>query len=257
MSQSFLQSIDVYNPNGRFANNLNTLSQRRTYFSNQPAGVIIHKGKKKTKQSIPPGIIIVKDFLNRNQCKAIIDYANAEVPEPHTVMGLDENGKKININSIGRITDYIKIDGIRKVITDIYVRAFKTIINPYFHIETEWYTTPGILRYGIGGKYVEHSDSENWYKQQKKWIKHADRDVSQLLYLNNDYTGGELYFPNFDFRFQPKAGMLVSFPSDHRYLHLAETVTSGTRFAIVSWAAAKGSRRIFPERPLESIVLEY
>jgi hypothetical protein len=249
MSKLINQSFNIYQPNGRFANNLNHLEQKRLYFSNVPAGVVIQRGKKKVRSNIPPGMIIVKDFLNKNQCKQLKDYASSEVGVPHVVGGLDKDGNHISIVSEDRITDYIAIDGVLEPIKEIYQRAFKTIMDPHYGIQTEWYTTPSILRYGIGGKYVEHSDSENWNDQEKKWFKQADRDFSQLLYLNNDYTGGTLYFLNFDFRFQPKAGMLVSFPSDHRYLHQAETVESGTRYAIVSWAVAKNSRRILAERP--------
>ena len=76
-----------------------------------------------------------------------------------------------------------------------------------------------------------------------------DRDVSVLVYLDNDYTGGELVFPNFGLRLEPRAGMLVAFPSDHRYCHSARPVTSGMRHVIVSWAAAWGTTRVHDNPP--------
>ena len=70
-----------------------------------------------------------------------------------------------------------------------------------------------------------------------------DRDYSILLYLNEGYIGGEIDFPNFGLKFQPKKGLLLAFPSDARYVHAARPVTAGTRYALVSWAAAKGTIR--------------
>ena len=47
--------------------------------------------------------------------------------------------------------------------------------------------------------------------------------------------------------------MLVWFPSDVRYEHMAKLVTSGRRYALVSWAAAAGVERVQPERANRSI----
>jgi hypothetical protein len=47
--------------------------------------------------------------------------------------------------------------------------------------------------------------------------------------------------------------MLVWFPSDFRYMHMAKLVTSGRRYVIVSWAAASGVERVQLERPRGAI----
>jgi predicted 2-oxoglutarate/Fe(II)-dependent dioxygenase YbiX len=100
------------------------------------------------------------------------------------------------------------------------------------------------LRYRPGGHYKPHADSENWHREQRQWVRGMDRDYSILVYLNDGYDGGELRFPNFGFRLQPRAGLLVCFPSDHRYLHEVAPVTAGTRYALVSWITARGTPRV-------------
>jgi hypothetical protein len=40
--------------------------------------------------------------------------------------------------------------------------------------------------------------------------------------------------------------MMIAFPSDHRYIHAAEPLISGTRFAVVSWAKAKKQQGFTP-----------
>lgn len=62
------------------------------------------------------------------------------------------------------------------------------------------------------------------------------RDISLLIYLRDDFEGGELHFKRLNYSLKPKAGMLVWFPSDVRFEHMAKPVTHGNRLAIISWA---------------------
>jgi hypothetical protein len=83
----------------------------------------------------------------------------------------------------------------------------------------------GLLMYRPGEKYNLHYDgtTEN------------SRAISVLIYLNDNYSGGEIEFPNFDLKIKPKAGTLILFPSNYAYAHIAHTVRSGTKYVIVAW----------------------
>lgn len=49
-----------------------------------------------------------------------------------------------------------------------------------------------------------------------------------VLYINDDYTGGELFFPKFnDFSLKPAAGSLVIFPGTEQYEHGVRPVGPG------------------------------
>jgi hypothetical protein len=52
------------------------------------------------------------------------------------------------------------------------------------------------------------TDIENNIKYA--WSGH----ISNLLYLNDNYSGGELYFPQHKMKIKPEPGMLVSFPGN-------------------------------------------
>jgi 2-oxoglutarate-Fe(II)-dependent oxygenase superfamily protein len=64
------------------------------------------------------------------------------------------------------------------------------------------------------------------------------RQLSALLYLNDDYEGGETYFPRQSLKFKAKAGDLLLFPSTFCYPHESLPVTKGTKYAIVTWFMA-------------------
>lgn len=57
--------------------------------------------------------------------------------------------------------------------------------------------------------------------------------ISAVIYLNDDYEGGELVFPRFDLEIKPKAGDIVIFPSTFIYEHASQEMVSGTKYAVV------------------------
>lgn len=58
------------------------------------------------------------------------------------------------------------------------------------------------------------------------------RCYSCVLYINDDYEGGEIGFPLQNKIFKPKPGTLLTYPSDLRYCHYVKKVTEGTKFIL-------------------------
>ncbi len=56
-----------------------------------------------------------------------------------------------------------------------------------------------------------------------------------ILYLNDDYEGGELYFPHHDISIRPEAGMFITFPGGVENIHGVTEITAGTRYTMVSF----------------------
>lgn len=54
--------------------------------------------------------------------------------------------------------------------------------------------------------------------------------MSAIIYLNDDYEGGELYFPEQGVTIKPEAGSVVVFPSVEPFYHEPLPVTSGTKY---------------------------
>lgn len=63
-----------------------------------------------------------------------------------------------------------------------------------------------------------------------------------VTYVNDNYVDGELYFPDRDLVFRPKAGTMITFPASKDYVHGVKKVGEGpTRYVITSFAWAHGS----------------
>lgn len=57
-----------------------------------------------------------------------------------------------------------------------------------------------------------------------------DPNISVVLYLNDDYVGGELFFNKQNVKIKPEAGSIVIFPSVEPYYHESLPVESGIKY---------------------------
>jgi len=82
-----------------------------------------------------------------------------------------------------------------------------------------------IVRYHVGGRYVEHRDSPARGT--------TPRALSLVAYLNEDFSGGATTFMEPDVIVAPQTGMAVVFAPE--LLHRAEPVTTGTKYVVTAW----------------------
>ena len=103
-----------------------------------------------------------------------------------------------------------------------YLSAENTYAAAGTQLTDEGYS---VLRYTEGQNYKQHADSSFG----------SSRVISSVLFVNDDFTGGQLEFPNFEVTVTPKPGLMLFFPSCYAYSHVVHPVTSGTRYSIVTW----------------------
>jgi len=88
------------------------------------------------------------------------------------------------------------------------------------------------LRYKDGSSYRSHIDGQAL--EQDKIKRAVDRDITCVFYLNDDFSGGEVFFNFFNKKYKPKANDLLIYPTTWEYMHGVNTV-SGNRYALVVW----------------------
>lgn len=100
-------------------------------------------------------------------------------------------------------------------------------VRPFFGDGYQLNTIIDIHRQKIGEGMDEHSDMG----ERPELLR------AMLFYINDDYEGGELYFPGLDFEYKPKAGDFVTFPSYEKYTHGVRPVLSGSeRYVMAGFA---------------------
>jgi predicted 2-oxoglutarate/Fe(II)-dependent dioxygenase YbiX len=88
----------------------------------------------------------------------------------------------------------------------------------------EYMEVINFVKYGVGNHFGIHSDDGFSYSCA----------VSTVMYLNDDYVGGQLHFPFIDYTYEPRAGQIVVFPSSFIYSHASLPVVSGTKYSAVT-----------------------
>ena len=94
--------------------------------------------------------------------------------------------------------------------------------------------------WGINVVYYEAFNFVKYEGQGTHFNIHADHGpaynctVSAVIYINDDYEGGDLKFPRLDnLVYKPKAGDIAVFPSNYIYEHASLPMESGTKYCVV------------------------
>ena len=110
------------------------------------------------------------------------------------------------------------------------VLRMKPIVEEFFNVGA-FPTKPALVRWTPGTFQNPHADKELHIGDDSgKPNLFPHYDLAGLFYLNDEYEGGELYFPNQGIQFKPKVGAAYFFPGDMNYIHGITEITSGERY---------------------------
>jgi len=215
-------------------------------------------GSKDPNRQPPYGVQVIHNFLSNEQCDDWVTRAEQKNRSWLDVVDTEKSthDKVVRKMDPARVTQKVELEEMQAELNAAVTRALHEKVEPYYKHKIAWYEEPTLLRYTPGGMYKGHADSDMYSEEHRYWYKSLDRSVSLLIYLNDDFTGGAIKFNKFNYRYQPKKGDLLFFPSDFRYMHEAEKVESGVRYAVVSWSALSNTPRVMSGRPTNSIVLD-
>lgn len=112
------------------------------------------------------------------------------------------------------------------------VNRFKVDVDEFFNVDAQP-TMPAIVRWLPGQLQNPHADKE-LHEEPNVGVPNDFPwyDLAGLFYLNDDYEGGELYFPLQGIEFKPKPGGAYFFPGDRNFIHGVREITSGIRYVI-------------------------
>lgn len=131
----------------------------------------------------------------------------------------------LNVTHLAQITGSQVASNIHNQFYTILLASVGPYTKKYGLEENFYHEDYSVLRYRGGQEYHAHYDGST----------SIGRSISAICYLNDDYIGGEIEFVNFGVKIKPEPGMLILFPSNYAYRHIAHPVTDGTKYAIVTW----------------------
>jgi len=114
---------------------------------------------------------------------------------------------------------------------DKYILKMKYLLEDTFKVKVS-VRPPVIIRWFPGLEQQPHADKQLNDGSPNPFPTY---DLNSLIYYNDDFEGGELYYPQHDIQVKPKPGLAVAHPGDINYLHGVKKVTSGERFTTPSF----------------------
>lgn len=87
-------------------------------------------------------------------------------------------------------------------------------------------------KWDVGGFAAPHSDNSDFDGTPNAF--EINKYVG-ILYLNDDYEGGTLYFPEHSIEFKPSANSFICFPGGVENIHGVKEIIKGTRYTMVSF----------------------
>jgi hypothetical protein len=108
--------------------------------------------------------------------------------------------------------------------TDAILKKCLKDYESRYNFKMEFMESINFVRYEVGQHFSVHTDHGFSYTCT----------LSSLVYLNDDYEGGELWFPYINLKFKPKKGDVLFFPSTYIFAHGAMPVTEGVKYSAVT-----------------------
>lgn len=189
-------------------------------------------------------VLIIEDFLSKEELSQLLTIIN-ETPDEDWLIEYTTNLKRFCMEKFKRddVENLVKegkfeitkgwqdknLSLVKYPISDkISSRVEKILLaaNP----DIQFASTKTLQRMQEGVELKAHTD------------QHTDPaiQVATILYLNDEYTGGELFFANKDLELKPKPGSLVIFPGTAEFEHGVREVGPGPiRYVIVGFVKTK------------------
>lgn len=174
---------------------------------------------------------LYENFLIDNDCDALLKKFGTELATSTTLGEYVEGYRTAENTWISNHEDPI-------------VKEFMTRVALLTGTPVENQESPNLVKYEIGGEYKHHHDyfHPNTDYYEECIAQGGQRTHSAILYLNDDFTGGETDFPDIKTRVTPKKGLLCIWNNiNHRgdlepsSFHAGLPVITGRKWILISW----------------------
>lgn len=184
-----------------------------------------------------PDYIVKQDFLAAADCAKLVACFERNLQSMHASPHTDPywNNRFIWVGSLPegeREAQRLMQDARRRVIR---------VLKDFYAETAELYSdTAQLVRWQPGWEMQPHADNMNPDGQahDMPW-----RDYASVIYLNDDYDGGEFYFPKLGVELKPVTGTLVAFTGGEKHLHGVRKVGRATRYTMPGWYTRDVSHR--------------
>jgi hypothetical protein len=179
-------------------------------------------------------IVVVEDFLSKEEADILIEISTKD-PSLWDMSddgsGLSEwYGNQLHISRMNLKDSFIYYKTIVDKISD---RSKPIFMKEYNISDFDYLPINYISRRqgpGLGVHTDEISPNHPQYNPYEKIITHGF-----VVYLNDNYSGGEIFYPQKNISIKPKARSLVMHPGNKEYEHGVKDVSGSIRYSLAWW----------------------
>lgn len=172
-------------------------------------------------------IVEIPNFVSKEEADSIIKYFESKAVNWGPIAFFGSEGMSI----IHEDPNLINFNLDPKFFGNLMIK-YKEAIETIFERKVKPVNICHAQKWNVGGHASPHADNSD--RDGKPNPFETNKFVS-LLYLNDDYEGGELYFPELNIEFQPAPLSWVAFNGGLENLHGVKHITQGTRYTFVSF----------------------
>lgn len=189
----------------------------------------------------PDNILVIENFIDIDDLKTIQEFCPTISEwnnEKESVYAEDGtclynadywNDRQCSTDILERINPQVWY------IIDKYIDKMQAVLEDRFNCILSK-RPPVIMKWRPGIEQHPHADKQLNDGQPNAF---PDYDLNSLFYYNDDFDGGELYYPDHGVTIKPKPGLAVAHPGDVNYLHGVSMITRGYRYTTPSFYTVK------------------
>jgi hypothetical protein len=185
------------------------------------------------------GINIYRNAIKKEECKKIINTLENEISLG--IPNIQWRGAQVNDT---QDNDYVRncVDlkfkkenlgtsylPFNQNLYDIHDSVEKSLDECLRHYENLWNLQ---MKYKEAFNFVKYNPGK-YFKVHADHGPYYSCTISAVVYLNDDYDGGELNFVRQELTIKPEAGDIILCPSNFVYEHASLEIKSGTKYCVV------------------------
>ena len=174
------------------------------------------------------------NFISQKECQILLDYARNVNNESKWGWDADHPywvGRSLSFRQESIAPNDYNSKQAYEILAGIQQRIRGYLISTY-GLDEVYSDTFQLVRWPKGLSQPPHADAESndGGEHPYNWRRYAS-----IIYLNNDYKGGNTYFPQHEIAIMPTPLLLATFPGTAEFLHGVSEIEEGTRYTIAGF----------------------
>lgn len=188
----------------------------------------------KHKDTLRSKVVLFDNFIDETDCAELYEFCKKQNEWPNDFY---ERGEKPRENEPPRPTHELVNKYVNLALLELeysFTREM-SLLYPAALRKYPQGTSLGIHCDGVS--LSDSGDSIDYLRDYNPNSVHPTTltEGAMVFYINDDYEGGELFFPDIDLEIKPKAGQLIAWPSGPLFEHGVKIISSGDRYVVSSF----------------------